>query len=331
MSSSARFVNGKEVAGPNNKNVQQAELITQRENVSSQTQQTPCISIKPNPSPTSSETEVPPQTAHLHASRDTKLRSRGQTASPYRNQPVLVREYSGNTPNMKRSPFARTGQLRSQSSQEVSNNPPPTSAFSFEDILAAIQPEVQSSIDAIAEACGRNKLSLANEYDSHLPPHGALDLSSVLGEHVNSPSTPTVSRLEPVEESSSIAEGSATVNNESGQVDRQAYRRHSRSWSLLAASNIDGKRYTAATSDVQTMTRKATPTAQVTSLDLRQFPEQTHLNTQTVPAFNPQSGQKISIFAGAVEDDSFRNANRRSNAASTLNKVLRNTSSMADA
>lgn len=51
---------------------------------------------------------------------------------------------------------------------------PPLQSFSFQDILASIDPEVRLSIDAIAEICGRSKLSLADEYGSHRPPHGAL-------------------------------------------------------------------------------------------------------------------------------------------------------------
>ncbi|MCJ1437609.1 hypothetical protein MMC27_006996 [Xylographa pallens] len=49
---------------------------------------------------------------------------------------------------------------------------PPLSAFSFVDILASIDMDVKAEIDSIAEICGRSKLSLANEYQSHLPPHG---------------------------------------------------------------------------------------------------------------------------------------------------------------
>ncbi|MCJ1396571.1 hypothetical protein MMC18_009462 [Xylographa bjoerkii] len=49
---------------------------------------------------------------------------------------------------------------------------PPLSAFSFADILASIDMDVKAEIDGIAEICGRSKLSLANEYGSHLPPHG---------------------------------------------------------------------------------------------------------------------------------------------------------------
>ncbi|MCJ1382872.1 hypothetical protein MMC17_005985 [Xylographa soralifera] len=49
---------------------------------------------------------------------------------------------------------------------------PPLSAFSFAEILASIDMDVKAEIDSIAEICGRSKLSLANEYGSHLPPHG---------------------------------------------------------------------------------------------------------------------------------------------------------------
>ena len=333
MSSSPKLVSSKDDAGLNSGNVRSPRHNVRGEDTPSQTLQTSYTIIEPSPSQAQAnpETGVASGTTHLHVSRDTKLRSRGQTASPHYNQPVLVREYLGDTTNMKKPPFARTRQTRSYSTQKVSKNPPQTSVFSFEDIFAAIQPEVQSSIDAIAEACGRNKLSLANEYDSHLPPHGALDSPPVLGEHNNSLNTPTISRLEPVEESSSIAEGSATANSGGDQVDRDAYRKHSRSWLLLAASN-PGREYDArAANDAQTMARKGTPTAHVTCLDLRPFLEQTFLEAHTISAANPQPDSHVRTCPNVVKDDHLRNTNWRSSAASTLNKVLGNTSPTADA
>ncbi|KAI4154266.1 MAG: hypothetical protein LQ340_001784 [Diploschistes diacapsis] len=52
--------------------------------------------------------------------------------------------------------------------------PSPTS-FSFSSILSSLasDPGTQSDIDAIAEICGRSRLSLANEYAAHREPVGA--------------------------------------------------------------------------------------------------------------------------------------------------------------
>jgi hypothetical protein len=68
-----------------------------------------------------------------------------------------------------RSPALRSGRA-------AARPPPPmpaVGAFSFVEILAAIEADVRGDIDAIAEACGKSRLSLANEYAAHLPPHGA--------------------------------------------------------------------------------------------------------------------------------------------------------------
>lgn len=51
---------------------------------------------------------------------------------------------------------------------------PPLERFSFQDILASIDSDVKGSIDAIAEICGRSRMSLADQYGSHLPPQGEL-------------------------------------------------------------------------------------------------------------------------------------------------------------
>lgn len=51
---------------------------------------------------------------------------------------------------------------------------PPVSDFSIDGILSAIHPDIEETIDAIAEIMGRSRLSLANEYDSHMPPQGEI-------------------------------------------------------------------------------------------------------------------------------------------------------------
>jgi hypothetical protein len=76
---------------------------------------------------------------------------------------------------------------------------PPISDFTIDGILSAIQPDIEGTLDAIAEIMGRSRLSLANEYDSHMPPQGEIRASSR-------------SALLPVEEASSINEQLAEDN-----------------------------------------------------------------------------------------------------------------------
>ena len=92
-------------------------------------------------------------------------------------QPVLVRSYT----SPKRTPFG--------SPSGRSHALPPIAAFAFADILrAADSTDFQSAIDGIAEICAKNRLSLAEEYGSHLPPVGEItavttDIISVRQQH----------------------------------------------------------------------------------------------------------------------------------------------------
>jgi hypothetical protein len=105
-------------------------------------------------------------------------------------QPVLVRAYSGNAedePRSKPSPmsprrlFPFTGS-RSSASPRPSGPPLPSDKdFSIESILQAIDPDIRGTLDSIAEICGRSKLSLANEYDSHIAPLGEIRASPGAG------------------------------------------------------------------------------------------------------------------------------------------------------
>ena len=107
---------------------------------------------------------------------------------------MLVRAYptaaAGST-DMRRS--------RHQLRQEPLQSLPPLSSFSFQDILKEIDPEIQPSIDAIPEIFGRSKLSLADEYSSHLPPQGELPFSTSASPNEVLEAIPNA-RLEPVEE-----------------------------------------------------------------------------------------------------------------------------------
>lgn len=102
----------------------------------------------------------------------------GFRSSTLASQPVLVRSYSGRTDdtaeNSKMSsqrPFPFTG-----SSKHKNRGPelPSAEDFSIEGILRVIEPDIRNTLDTIAEICGRSKLSLANEYGSHIAPLGEI-------------------------------------------------------------------------------------------------------------------------------------------------------------
>ncbi|KAL8637118.1 MAG: hypothetical protein Q9228_005578 [Teloschistes exilis] len=125
-------------------------------------------------------------------------------------QPVLVKQYSKGPPSASSSGKSTSMKRRRQSrGNQVASDMPSLQKFSFQDILASIDPEVSTSIDKIAEICGRSKMSLADEYSSHLPPQGNLPIP-ILQEHTDEIPIP---RLESVEEISSMREGSAPDSN----------------------------------------------------------------------------------------------------------------------
>lgn len=79
-------------------------------------------------------------------------------------QPVLVRAYTDSRGSARHTPRGDNEAL------------PPVSAYTFADILrtADTSPEFQAAIDGIAEICAKNRMSLADEYASHLPPLGEI-------------------------------------------------------------------------------------------------------------------------------------------------------------
>jgi hypothetical protein len=101
------------------------------------------------------------------------------------SQPVVVRTYSGsrhtsrpgsgfNTPrSFAMNGFAHASGL-SAGLAGRSEQLPSADDFSFSAILRAVDPEIRDAIDAIAEICARSRMSLADEYDSHLPPQGEI-------------------------------------------------------------------------------------------------------------------------------------------------------------
>ncbi|EOA84116.1 hypothetical protein ACJQWK_01151 [Exserohilum turcicum] len=148
----------------------------------------------PSATTTLTNTLPPTQSAALRAlnapafhSSPSKSKSAKSTSSrtTVTSQPVVVRTYSGsrhtsrpgsgfNTPrsfavsgNMPTS--ALTAGLAGRSEQL-----PSADDFSFSAILRAVDPEIRDAIDAIAEICAKSRMSLADEYDSHLPPQGEI-------------------------------------------------------------------------------------------------------------------------------------------------------------
>ncbi len=149
------------------------------------------------------------------------------------SKPVLVRGPS-TKPNMKKK--------HQPVDKSTSPKLPPVESFSFQDILSSIGPEANASIDAIAEICGRSKMSLAAEHSSHRPPHGQLATTGSSPDNFFLPA-----RLEPVVETSS---------------NRPHTRSMSKSLALAtgAAHNGDGlpSSPTAATSNVTSHTHTST-------------------------------------------------------------------------
>ena len=172
-----------------------------------------------------------PRVKSKEAPKKTPSKSQATTGS----KPVLVRGPS-TKPDMKKKhhPMDRS----------TSPNFPPVESFSFQDILRSIGPEANASIDAIAEICGRSKMSLAAEHNSHRPPQGQLATTGSSPDPFFLPA-----RLEPVAETSS---------------DRPHTRSMSRTRSLALATgcahNGDGlpSNPTAATSNVTSHTHTST-------------------------------------------------------------------------
>ena len=131
----------------------------------------------------------PPAVRHLKSDEGPK---NPPPKSPTTNsKPVLVRGPS-TTPNMMKK------KKHPPADKSTSPKIPPVESFSFQDILGSIGPEANASIDAIAEICGRSKMSLAAEHGSHRPPQGQL---ATTGSNPDNRFLPA--RLEPVAETSS--------------------------------------------------------------------------------------------------------------------------------
>ena len=79
--------------------------------------------------------------------------------------PVLVKAYSIATSDLSHKSGVR-GKVQAL---------PSTSSYAFADILRTANcPDFRSAIEGIAEICAKNRMSLADEYASHLPPLGEI-------------------------------------------------------------------------------------------------------------------------------------------------------------
>ena len=175
-------------------------------------------------------------------------------------QPVLVKTYDSKMKFAKSKRAKDTGSSLDEISEDVKYELPPLSAFSFQEILAAIDPEIRGSIDQIAEICGRSRLSLANEYDSHRPPHGGLDMP-IPEESADGIHHVIHHHLEPVEETASSfsaeAQASADVSTQNTPESNSAEFR-STSWALLGLPSSGEGYPTAVTSNPVTQSYNVT-------------------------------------------------------------------------
>ncbi|KXL47935.1 hypothetical protein M433DRAFT_3024 [Acidomyces richmondensis BFW] len=86
--------------------------------------------------------------------------------------PVLVRAYTVTTGSPLSRPLHPSGTPQAL---------PPISSYAFADILRSADcPDFQDAIDGIAELCAKNRMSLADEYASHLPPFGEITASTAV-------------------------------------------------------------------------------------------------------------------------------------------------------
>lgn len=113
---------------------------------------------------------------------------------------TLPKSQTTSKPVLVRGPSTKPDMKKKHQPMDSSTSPklPPLESFSFQDILSSIGPEANASIDAIAEICGRSKMSLAAEHSSHRPPQEQLATTESSADNFFLPA-----RLEPVAEISS--------------------------------------------------------------------------------------------------------------------------------
>ena len=97
---------------------------------------------------------------------------------------------------------------------------PPISDFSIDGILAAIQPDIEGTMEAIAEIMGRSRLTLANEYGSHMPPQGEIRNSLLPVEENYSNEQFAGDNIIIVPDGASLVDGSHTGSAAYGLLER---------------------------------------------------------------------------------------------------------------
>jgi len=122
------------------------------------------------------------------------------------SQPIIVRTYSGSPTSRPPSDQRVSTTMYDRRSMRNEVDMPSAEVFNFENILQAIEQEARDDVDAIAEICGRSKMSLANEYDAHMPPQGELMAARPGGQSSTMARSSLNQTLTPVEETSSINE-----------------------------------------------------------------------------------------------------------------------------
>lgn len=212
------------------------------------------------PTPTAAPQEITRRDVHTASSVNAQRRvpksnneqiAEQQAATPRtkskeapKNTPSKSSTTTGSKPVLVRGPSTKPDMKKKHQPMNRSTSPklPSVESFSFQDILNSIGPEANASIDAIAEICGRSKMSLAAEHSSHRPPQGQLATTRSSPDPFFLPA-----RLEPVAETSS---------------NRPHTRSMSRSLALATGSahNGDGlpSNPTAATSNVTSHTHTST-------------------------------------------------------------------------
>ncbi|KAF2448628.1 hypothetical protein P171DRAFT_428672 [Karstenula rhodostoma CBS 690.94] len=125
--------------------------------------------------------------SHASSTLNTQSAKSASSRTTLSSQPVVVRTYSGSRHNLRNSSGFNSPRYPNMNGH-ASQNPSALSAgladrtvrlpsvddFSFSAVLRAVDPEIRDAIDAIAEICARSRLSLADEYDAHLPPQGEI-------------------------------------------------------------------------------------------------------------------------------------------------------------
>lgn len=129
-----------------------------------------------------------------------------RTRTSLSSQPIVVRTYSGSSTSRPQSDQRLSATMYDRTSMKPQVGLPSAEVFNFENILQAIEQEAREDVDAIAEICGRSKMSLANEYDAHMPPQGELMAVRPGGQPSAMGRSSLNQALTPVEEASSINE-----------------------------------------------------------------------------------------------------------------------------